>query len=322
MNITDTIYYLAESNAQKWAPRKSVEDIEKGVPYVHIQKNAVGKWTVTGHGHQGHDNEPRMDLYCDYFQNWVLPNVKANVSGYYNIELHDSYVYLNRDDVEYSNVMTFAKSQNDHGPILIPDPYMVCNWGDRCRSLHDKYTWEQKADKVCFYGTTTGSRDPAKNARIDWCLWAASRRPRYDFAITHVAQMNAHDIIRSIGLKEWQGIYRDKPVSMDEQMACKYLFLPDGNTCKFDVWPYFTKSLCLKDTSNDMLWYYPMLQDQHHFVEVKKDTIDQTVTYYIENPHEAQRITVNANHLADALFQPMSHILYTTALFETMAYNV
>lgn len=323
MNTTDTLYYLAQSSARHWAPRRSVEDVEPGVPYIYVRKNDIGKWVVTGHAHKGHDNEPRMDLYCDYFENWILPNVTGDVTGYYNIELHDSYAYLQKEEVNYSNVMTFAKTHTDNGPILIPDPYMVCNWGGKCHGLRDSIRWEDKTDKACFYGTTTGSRNPAMNKRIQWCLWAAAghRKTRYDFAITHVAQMTPQDIIRSIGLTKWQGIYRDKPISMEEQMRCKFMFLPDGNTCKFDIWPYFTDSLCLKDTSNDMLWYYPLLQDKQHFVEVSQDTIDQKFMHYLHKPDEAKLITKNAQQLANVISQPMTHMVYTTILFESLASN-
>ena len=322
MNATDNIYYLAQVNARNWTPRKDIEELEKDIPFIQVAKDIRGKYVVTGHGHKGHDNEPRMDYYCRYFQDWIFPNVEGNASGYYNIELHDSYAYLERPQVDYMNgVMTFAKAKNDVGPILIPDPYMVGNWADKNVDIVDTVPWDCKDDKVCFFGTTTGSRDPIKNRRINMCIWACDRKQRYDFGITHVAQMSPSQIISSIGLSRWQDILRPRPVSWQEQVRNKFLFLPDGNTCKFDVWPMQTQSLCLKDVSDDMLWYYPMLGDKQHFVEVDEKTIDNVVSYYLANPREAQTIVATSQSFSKAMFQPSSHILYTTALFETMAWN-
>ena len=82
-----------------------------------------------------------------------------------------------------------------------------------------------------------------------------------------------------------------------------------------------TQSLCLKDVSDDMLWYYPMLGDKQHFVEVDEKTMDNVVAYYLANPREAQTIAATSQTFSKAAFQPSSHILYTTALFETMAWN-
>lgn len=317
MNIVDNIYYLAQSNGRRCFPKTYEDEINHDLPYIHVFKTYQGRWKVTGHNYKDHDNAPRMDYYCNYFENMILPNVISDVEGFYNIELHDSYTYL-QNNKDYENVLTFTKGKLDIGPVLIPDPYMVGNWGDL--EVRDTLGWDQKDDVVCFYGTTTGARDPCLNRRINMCLWARGR-PYFDFAITKVAQMLPKDIINVIGINGWKDIYTPSMVTFEEQLQHKFLFMPDGNTCKFDLWNYSTNSLSFKDSSEDMMWYYPMLMDKIHHVDVDEFNIEEKRLYYINNPKEAENITMTANQLAKDLFTPENHVLYTSVLFETLASN-
>jgi hypothetical protein len=317
MNITDNIYYLAQQNGRRCFPRSFQDDVYENLPYIHVTRDLLDGWKTEAYNYEHHDNAPRMDYYCNYLEQYIFPNVSGDLEGYYNIELHDSYTYLNNSK-RYDDVLTFSKLKLDVGPVLIPDPYMLANWGDA--EVTDKRKWESKDDICCFYGTTTGSRDPLNNRRINMCLWAVDK-PEYDFAITKVAQMFPRDIITCTGIDNWKKLYKPSSVSLDEQLRHKFLFMPDGNTCKFDVWNYHTNSLTFKDKSEDMMWYYPMLVDKQHYVEVDEFNMENMRQYYINNPKEAKLITKTANKLAKELFRPCSHMLYTTVLFETIASN-
>lgn len=312
MNTLENISYLAKANSG--FPRR-LEDINMGIPYIHVFRGSDGKWDVTGHNYESHDNAPRMQLYIYYFKHAIFPNVQGNIAGYYNIELHDSYTYLNKP-FSYKNVLTFSKFKDDKGPVLIPDPYMVMNWNNQ--EVKDTSDFNTKKDNVCFYGTTTGNRDPLLNRRINMCLWAIDR-PHYDFKITNIAQMSEVDIINKIGFSKWSKIYQRQPVSIPDQLQNKFHFLPDGNTCKFDTWYFNTNTLNFKDSSRDMLWYYPMIIDKTHFVEVDEYKIDKMRQYYINNPNEANFIIANAKALKEQLFKPYNHMYYTSLLFEEMS---
>lgn len=295
---------------------KRLEDMDMNIPYIHVYKDMLGKWDIVGHNYEKHDNAPRMGLYKYYFKHAVFPNVTGDISGYYNIELHDSYTYLNKPRKIYDNVLTFAKLKDHKKPIMIPDPYMVVSWNNQV--INDEIKWVDKKDDVCFYGTTTGNRDPSKNRRINMCLWSL-KKPNYNFKITNVAQMSEVDIISKIGYTNWNSIYQRQHVPIKDQLFNKFQFLPDGNTCKFDTWYFNTNTLNFKDKSMDMLWYYPLMMDKTHYVEVCEYTIDQMRQYYINNPKEACHIIENAKNLYKTLFKPQNHMYYTSLLFESMA---
>lgn len=319
MNHIEAIQSLAQYNARTAHPLRR-EELPPGIPYFHIYPNQLGKLQVQGYAYETHDNAPRMQLWEQYLQTAILPNLrnKEGVCGYYPIELHDSYTYL-QNGKNYKNVFTFSKFKDDAGPVLIPDPYMICNWGDGLQ-VHDPIQFNFKQDTVCFYGTTTGDRDPRKNRRLQWCQWALDK-PAYDFQITHVAQMTVPTILDALGQDTWAKIYRPTKVSREEQMKHRYHLVLDGNTCRFDVWNYKTHCLTFKEESREMLWYYPLLRNREHFVEVHPNTIETHRNYYSNNLGDASRILANAQLFSHEVFKPLTHMMYTTTLLETLAEN-
>jgi hypothetical protein len=317
MQTQDNIIYLAQANSKGFAPRRE-EEVDKTLPYFQIQKNDIGKYSINTFNYETHDNAPRMDMWSNYLTTSIFPNVdpNINISGFYNIELHDSYTYL-KNNKNYKNVFTFSKFKHDPSPILIPDPYMICNWGNSLNSLNDDQDWDKKMNKVCFYGTTTGIRDPFQNERIKLCLWARDKRQYCDFYITNVAQMSLDDFKKVNGFDD---IYHQR-VTMEQQSKYKYHLMIDGNTCRFDVWHFKMNNVIFKYPSNEMLWYYPFLQDDNHYVEVNKDNIFSKMQFFNSNPLNAQCMIFNAKKLGLTLFRPLIHQIYTINLFETMAMN-
>ena len=322
MNITESITFLGQVNSRKCYPVRE-DEVKKNIPYFEIYKTQLGQLDIRSYGFEEHDNAPRMQLWEMYLKNAVLPNIQDNIdiTGFYNIELHDSYTYL-KNDKDYTNVMSFAKFKEDGKPILIPDPYMICNWGNLLHSIHDHLPFDSKLDKICFYGTTTGNRNPSQNDRLRACVWSLNKQSSMEFKITKVAQMNVQDIINVYGDSTWKEIYCPRHVSVNDQLKYKYQFWLDGNTCRFDVWPFKTNSLIFKPRSSEMLWYYPLLQSGREFVEITDiNKMEDLCSFYGANHHIAKHITSNANNMATELFKPLSHTLYTVCLFEEMANN-
>ena len=323
MNNTDAVISLAQNNGKIFYPLHEEEAIEKDVPYFEIKKDSTGYcgYSMKYYNYESHDNAPRMHYYCDYLLKNVLPNVDAecNLSGFYPIELHDAITYLDNGK-DYDNVFTFAKNNRDKYATLIPDPFMIGNYGGRL-NIKDPLSWEQKIDKIAFFGVTTGNRNPTKNKRLQLSHWSTQNRDISDFYITGVAQMKPDDIVKS---------YSDKvtamfcnPVKQEEQYKYKYLLSVDGNTCSYDrlCWIMKSNSLLFKYPSNDVLWYYPLILENTHFVEAKEESFHKKLTFYQNNPNEARHIIKNANEFASNFTTPVNAILYTTFLFETIADN-
>ena len=312
MKLSESISYLAWANSKSCYPRRE-EEINKKLPYFQISKDDYGLFRFTGYNYENHDNASRMPYLEYYLTNNVFPYIEEEITGYYNIQLHDSYTYLN-DDINYKNVLTFSKFIDDKNPILIPDPFMLANWNHTLDKINDQKIWEHKKNKIIFCGTTTGNRNVKYNDRINLCLWGQN----YDFCdfyITKIAQMKKNDC-------EYlnQNIFHD-PIPITEQLNYKYHLIMDGNTCRFDIWPFKTHSVLFKYKSNEMLWYYPLLQENIHYISVDKTNIENRFNFINSNPQRAIYLISNAHYLADHLFRPIMCQSYFVQLFENIGNN-
>jgi len=317
MNSTDAIQYHAQINSGKCFPKR-IEDINKSLPYFEIFKNSMNRYDINCFNFEKEDNAPRMPYIQNYLKNAILPNIdkQCDVSGFYNIELHDSYTYRNNGQ-DYTNVLTFSKFKDHKGPILIPDIYQLGNYGNTLM-FEDKLNWDQKSNKVIFRGGTTGNRNPLENKRIDICNWALQKPDIYDFKITGIVQMDQGQVADKV---PYMPKIMAPSMSVEDQLKYKYLFSIDGNTCKFDCWPYKTNSIVLKYESKEMLWYYPMMLDKFHFIDVNKNNIEAVINHYNNNPIEAQIISVNARRFVHDILKPIAHQLYTVKFFECIGNN-
>lgn len=325
MNYIETFQFLGHAHAGTYEPKR-LDDINMLLPYFEIFKNDMGKYDIKGYNYEKHDNAPRMALWEHYMRAKILGHIRAantDIKGFYNIELHDSYTYLDNNK-NYTDCFTFSKfkdSKGRGGPVLIPDPYAMMAWGGELNSIHDTQPWSTKKNKACFYGTTTGNRDPSKNERINTCIWSLKHRDLLDFKITKIAQMPEsmfREYVDGVGGGGGVGIYSPALKSLEEQMQYKYHLVMDGNTCRFDIWNYLTNSVTLKYTSKDVLWYYPLLLHDTHYVEV-----DQTNMLRCMNMSDAQAnyIISNARNLMSKIASPINHELYLISLFEQIAWN-
>jgi hypothetical protein len=324
MNFSDNIEYLAQSNSGTCRPKRE-EEIDKRLPYFSLKKNETtgNGYTITAYNFDKHDNAPRMPYVLCYLRDKVFPFVKSDLSGYYNIQLHDTYTYLN-DGIDYKDVLCFGKLKDEKGPVQMPDCYFLGNWGGKYESMkvnreYDTINWTDKMNKIVFAGTTTGSREPKMNERINTCLWARDKgMSMCDFYITSIAQIEPKRILEEV--PDFKYIYRP-PIPLHEQLKYRYQLVIDGNTCRWNPDVYFTNTLAFHWPSRDMLWYFPLLREGFEFVSVDRDSLINKFTYYENNQREAEYAINNAKMMANKLFNEDVCQKYTISLFENIGDN-
>lgn len=319
MDPLDTVELLAMYNAARARKmrRDELDEIGGTVPFFEIKRRpTVNAFCVELHNHASHPNRGRFDLWKEYLESRVLPALTrhSDVCGCYRMELHDSYAYLNNDE-DYSGVLTFAGHRKHAGPVLVPDPYMIMGYHGE-NSFQDPMQYTQKDDRVVFRGSSTGDVRADRNFRIDLCRWAANAgNAQVDLKITSVVQMapgSVPDLAKISAPNMSQG----------DQCKSKMLLNLDGNTAKYGVWQYMTNSLVLKHQSDHVLWYSPLVQRDQHFVQVTRDTLENTRRLFASNVGHAQLMINNANLLfRRVLTLPSVHELYTKVLLESMGEN-
>jgi hypothetical protein len=307
-------------NAGAFCPVREEDASDIDLPYFKISKTQSKLYNITTHNYEHHDNAPRMEFVMQYLAANVFPNVKADLSGCYPIQLHDSYTHVGTgEEVE---CLTFAKNKLHKRPILLPDPYMMGAYGGRLNAL-DSISFDKKESRIGFCGVSTGRQDPTKNQRLKLCEWGASNIDICDFKLAGIVQMDASKVVESCpNLNQYLVGRWTSPM---ELYNYKYLFSIDGNTACYDrpAWIMNSRSLLMKYRSADILWYYPFMMENEHFLQVDSmDDIRNKFMYAENNPQHVHRIIDNANQFVSSYLRSRTTaILYTTHLFEAIAGN-
>jgi hypothetical protein len=95
----------------------------------------------------------------------------------------------------------------------------------------------------------------------------------------------------------------------------------DGNTTRFDIWPYKTNTVNMKYDSKEMLWYHPLVQEDIHYISVNNDNIKNKFEFYNGNASISQMVIYNAKKLANNIFRPIVHQMYMVELLQSIALN-
>jgi len=312
MDNFETITYLGTEQGKRLKPIETPEELKKGVPWFRIQ----GREVTSFGGHIGHDNADRLPFFTQYLTTNVLPHVEAlaKLDGYYNIELHDTYSYL-KNGIDYRNCLTWSKRKEDRDVILLPDLYHICNFGDKLQKHVDTLDWASKpCDRIGFWGTTTGERDPKKNERLKMCDWSVDH-PETEFYITKVAQMDAKDVQTAYPRFDE---FSSASISPETMFDYKFLLDIPGNTCSWDRVPLVlnSKSLLFKMPCRDMCFYYPLLHSGTHFASVNTFNMLNQRKFYLSNPRIARFMTECANKFATDFLHARHALMYTVGLFE------
>lgn len=232
------------------------------------------------------------------------------INGRFRIGLHDKY-----DDKEYSDIMVFSRDVKTEGQILIPDNYAMYDYygyyNDSVSSLvhkQDKMPFDEKKDKAFFVGVSSGDIDPRTNTRLRLCDWAIKHKDIAQCHISKIVQMDESQVRDAYPMAD--AFIIDDHIDVMEQRKYKYLIDVDGNTCAWDRLPWIlaSNSLCLKQKSTKICWYYPLLTAGIHYVPF--DTFDDICDVVANNRNDVHQIIKNANLFVKHYLYYNSHLTY------------
>lgn len=210
------------------------------------------------------------------------------------------------DGIEFAApVFAFAKHQDSHAIVLIPDFEALS--GQSVHLLHTvdqgnkKYPWNKKIAKAFWRGATTGTVISKENfltlPRSQAVTCSLEHPSLIDARFTHLVQCNDSELVR-----ERFSSYFSLPISVKNHMAYKYQLLIDGNTCAYSraYWQLFSNCAILKQESPNIQWFYSLLKPYVHYIPVANDLIDlsEKVTWSKDHDKEIQKIISNAQRIA------------------------
>lgn len=302
-NIVAIITDLAKCEAQRYSPKlgditndddKIQITITNNVPVLTKKSGDPAFWGF------------RENAVFQFFQRVCVFASRHSVllNGSYTAGLHDSYI-------DNLGILVLARNAESHNCMLPDIPSMNGH-----KLYKDDIPFEKKRDKAIFVGCTTGVSDPAKNQRLQLCNWALSVND-VDAYINAIVQMQPIDVVR---------VYPNcvkfitNFMNVHAQLEYKHVINVDGNTSSWERLPWIlnSNSLCIKNKSPEMCWFYPLLRNGTQYCEY--NDFSDILDIMRMNDFEKRQIILNANVFADVyLHDPDVPLLYTTVLLANIS---
>lgn len=182
-----------------------------------------------------------------------------------------------------------VNSLEEKQALLMPDAFMISNkWPNLIKKLDqekEKYSWNQKIEKIFWRGATTGSQgenyysisnfDKLSRLKI---VMLSKLYPQYvDAKFTLYTEFLKNN--DGNNLKKVLDDLFDKELSRvpeEEHLKYKYLAAIDGNTCPWlrVPWIMYSNSVLIKQRSSRVEWFYPALKEYIHYIPVENQLTD------------------------------------------------
>ncbi len=218
--------------------------------------------------------------------------------------------YLTPNPEDQAPILAQAKRQSITSDcvVLIPDQFCLSKfwYQDALDVLETNplIPWEQKIEKAVWRGSLTDTGEPtddrfvahyATTPRFLLCQMAANHPESLDAGFIHLDNPDTLTAIEHLGLKKG-------PLSKKDHLAYKYLPVLDGRMCTYPgyQWRLLSSSVCLKQESDEVQWFYRALKPYVHYIPIQNDLSDllEKIKWAREHDLKAQNISKQAQQFA------------------------
>lgn len=251
-------------------------------------------------------NNLRLEPLLAELQQIVYTQPGSIPDGNYFISLHDG---IQRPTS--IPLLAFAANKNlvqAKHVILIPD-YTAIQGHEKTFKQIDKqaakYPWQKRIPKIFWRGATTGATRYITDIE-------QFSRGKFLQQTKQLSYVNAGFTTYTRNLtpalqKELHSHFpKQKIIPPEDAIVYRYLLDIDGNSCSYSrmAWILYSKSLLLKQSSDNIQWYYKQLQPFVHYVPLKNDFSDlkEKFTWLQQHPLSSMIIASNARQLAEEIF--------------------
>jgi hypothetical protein len=249
-----------------------------------------------------------------FFSNLMKYVAIITFRGKLVIGLHDSY----KED-KYKGIFVSSRSKGSKGQVLLPDFYAMRNY-EKKLDIIDTLKFEEKINKAVFVGSDTGNLDPRLNRRLQLCEWALEHKQECMCVIAFTGSQIESETDTKITTfyPNFDSFKIDHKMSIEEQREYKFCICMDGNTCAWDrfVWQLNSNSVTLKEKSDNICWYYPLMQPGKEYLEFEnfEDIIDLMQNKEIN----FGEIIENGKQFVNNYLTYKYHLLYTAFLLNEL----
>ncbi len=159
------------------------------------------------------------------------------------------------------------------------------------------YPWHQKHNRAIFRGSMTGGDFTFEN------FFSFPRTRAVTLSLQFPNLVDARFTCSTCqNFKERFPNYYAPGLSVQDHIRYKYQLLIDGNSCAYSraYWQLFSNSVILKQSSENIQWYYRALQPYVHYIPINADmgNLIDVIRWTIEHDTEAAKISQQAQQFA------------------------
>lgn len=242
------------------------------------------------------------------FLNEVLEDSTYRIHGDFIFQIGD------KSDENNINEIVFSKNINTQ-KSLMPDCYAMNNYGNIIH-LNDDKPFFLKKKRGYFIGTSTGSFLAQNNERLFYSNYSKKNKCLFDCEINHICQIPAQEVKNVY--PNFHTFVTNQRKSIEEQRSeYRYILDIDGNTCSWDriVWIMKSNCICLKKKSENINWYYPLLEKNKYYYEFNSPEELNTLIQKLNKMSKKNRILIRKNireskHFVSTYLSKSSHLHY------------
>ncbi len=220
----------------------------------------------------------------------------------------DFYLVENPDEQAPILAQAKRKSIASNCIVLIPAQFCLSKlwYQDAIEVLQTipEIPWKKKIEKAVWRGSITDTGEPSVDRfvahfsttpRFLLCQMAAEHSESIDAGFIHLDNPQIKVAVEKLGLKK-------PPLSKRDHLAYKYLPVLDGRMCTYPgyQWRLLSNSVCLKQESDEVQWFYRALKPYVHYIPVQNDLSDllEKIEWARKHDREAQNISIQAQQFA------------------------
>jgi len=185
--------------------------------------------------------------------------------------------YILDDRQDQAPILSRAKIIDAKYVILIPDYCSLSTkWKNECQNILKnmaKYPWEQKDFLAFWRGNPNDKGYNLKNYK---------KKPRVIISFLSKEYPNFIDagIVKSDNMQLKEVLIKENLIksyaTFEEHLKHKYLPVLDGFMCSYSgyQWRLLSNSLCFKQKSKEIQWFYLALQPYKHYIPIENDMSD------------------------------------------------
>jgi hypothetical protein len=223
-------------------------------------------------------------------------------------------------------ILAQAKLSNPH-IVLIPDQFSLHEqWGKIAKEileLNEQYPWNLKKECAVWRGGLTDAGVPDEQF-----VQNLNFSPR--FLLCKLAETSSlidagfnwsNPMMKSTLEKE--GVMKEG-LSKKEHLLHKYLPVLDGHMCTYPgyQWRLLSNSVCLKQTSDQIQWFYGALTPYLHYIPVKNNLNDlvEKIGWAKEHDLQVREISKTAQDFVLNNLMLEDNYLYLYLVFKKLAF--